>query len=57
MENAHLWSAVVETAGLTIPEEQREAFNGLAAGIQDLMGVLRESDLGETPPGFAFRVQ
>lgn len=56
-DTSGLWSAVVDTAGLSIPEQQRESFHALATGIQDLMGTLRVPDLGETPPGFAFRAQ
>lgn len=56
-ENAQLWSAVVETAGLTIPEEQRESFHALASDIHGLIATLRGTGLGETPPSFGFRAQ
>lgn len=55
--NAELWSAVVETAGLSIPEEQRESFQVLTSDIQGLIATLRDTGLGETPPSFAFRAQ
>lgn len=56
-ENQQLWSQVVESTGLSIPPGQQEPFQALAADIQALMGTLRGTGLGETPPGFAFRAQ
>lgn len=56
-ENAQLWSQVVESTGLSIPEGQREPFQALATDIQALMATLRGTGLGETPPSFAFRAR
>lgn len=56
-ENPQLWNQVVASTGLSIPPQQQEPFQALAGDIQALMGTLRGTGLGETPPAFAFRVQ
>ncbi|QCU77958.1 hypothetical protein E7744_06995 [Citricoccus sp. SGAir0253] len=53
-EDQQVWAAVVQSTGLSIPEAGREPFQALAGDIQALMGQLRGTGLGETPPGFAF---
>lgn len=55
--NAQLWSAVIEAAGLSIPEQGRESFHALASEIQGLIATLRDTGLDETPPSFTFRAE